>query len=117
MSGYASFDLPDADGRVISGVFHIEQESRGALCGLVLDGGEKPVCGVTAVLFERDGDICRPVAHTFTDEAGRFLFGPLKTGAHYTVRLWVGEGERPAKPETERDSREVYERYKGLYEK
>lgn len=121
MYGYCSFEIPETDGRLISGVFHIERQPHGALCGLVLDGEDRPACGVCAVLFEWDGAQERPVAHAFTDERGRFVFAPLKAGLRYTVRLWVGEGasgvDQPQTACIERDSPQAYAQYKELYEK
>ena len=116
MSGYASFNIPDSNGRLVNGLFCINEEPDGALCGTVLDMEDKPIPDVTAILFEyREGESC-PVAYAFTDNEGRFIFGPLKKGAKYTVRLWSGRNILSDNREAERDTEELYEKYKGLYE-
>ena len=32
-----------------------------------------------------------PVSHTFTDEHGEFVFGPLCPGKEYALEIWVNE--------------------------
>lgn len=32
-----------------------------------------------------------PVSHTFTDEYGEFVFGPLCPGKQYAIDIWVND--------------------------
>ena len=33
----------------------------------------------------------KPVSHTFTDEDGEFVFGPLCPGKKYAVQIWANQ--------------------------
>lgn len=66
-------------------------DNRSIISGMVTDKCGNPVCNAVVQLYEIDkrcsGNI-KPVTHTFTDEFGAFLFGPLCPGMCYGVKVW-----------------------------
>ena len=71
----------------------LPEDNRNVIYGIVKDCYKDPVCDAVVKLIEvecRMGkDIRKPVSHTFTDENGEFVFGPLCHNKMYEIQLWV----------------------------
>ena len=67
-------------------------DPRGVISGRVLDCCNKPIKNATLKLFEKTckDELC-PITHTFTDEDGFFLFGPLCPCATYVIKIFIEE--------------------------
>jgi hypothetical protein len=70
----------------------LEKETRSVIHGVVVDNNKFPVKDAVVKLFEMpDKENCCnliPITHTFTDECGQFIFGPLASGRHYVIKVW-----------------------------
>ncbi|MCY6483165.1 hypothetical protein OW763_02195 [Clostridium aestuarii] len=79
----------------IEAVIKVEHEPRAALNGIVLDWKDKPVKNAVVKLFERNKCDCgcklKPITHTFTDECGQFIFGPLDPKKCYVIKVWFND--------------------------
>ena len=71
----------------------LPEDNRSVIYGIVKDCYQDPVCDAVVKLVEI---VCecgkeerRPVSHTFTDENGEFVFGPLCANRFYEIEIWV----------------------------
>lgn len=74
-------------------VLKIKRENRGLIRGVVVDECGRIVKDACVNLFEVEKkkehtELC-PLSHTFTDEYGQFLFGPLCPEKRYAIKVWV----------------------------
>lgn len=71
----------------------LPEDNRNVIYGIVRDCYKDPIKDAVVKLIEvecRMGkDIRKPVSHTFTDENGEFVFGPLCANRLYEVEIWV----------------------------
>ena len=71
----------------------IPEDNRGVIYGVVKDCCQEPVKDAVVKLIEVICDCGkeerRPVSHTFTDEDGEFVFGPLCPNRFYEIQIWV----------------------------
>ena len=71
----------------------IPEDNRSVIYGVVKDCYQEPVCDAVVKLIEVVCDCGkeerRPVSHTFTDENGEFVFGPLCANRFYEIEIWV----------------------------
>jgi len=100
MSQLAKFDFRIAPNQQFDATIKIPKDDRGAIHGLVVDECNKPIEDAVVKLYEVEGKWdckktdCRklcPLTHTFTDECGHFLFGPLCANKSYCVKIWVND--------------------------
>ncbi len=70
-------------------------DNRNVIYGVIRDCYKEPVCDAVVKLIEV---VCecgkeerRPVSHTFTDEEGEFVFGPLCPDKKYEINFWVDQ--------------------------
>lgn len=90
----------DVDG-VISGgkQFDLDitlpDDNRDVIYGVVRNCCKEPVCDAVVklveVVYDCGREERRPVGHTFTDEDGEFVFGPLCPGKKYAIQIWVND--------------------------
>lgn len=90
----------DVDG-VISGgkQFDLDitlpEDNRDVIYGVVKDCFKEPVRNAVVKLVEvaceHGKEERRPIGHTFTDEEGEFVFGPLCPGKEYAIQIWVND--------------------------
>ena len=70
----------------------LPEDNRGVLFGIVKDCYKEPVKDAVVKLVEVDYKYgkkeLKPVSHTFTDENGDFVFGPLCPGKKYAIQIW-----------------------------
>lgn len=71
----------------------LPEDNRSVIYGVVKDCYQEPVCDAVVKLVEV---VCEcgkeerlPVSHTFTDENGEFVFGPLCPNRFYEIEIWV----------------------------
>lgn len=90
--------IVDVDGHIATGKqfdldIVVPEDNRGVLYGVVRDCYQEPVKDAVVKLIEVDcekgKEERKPVTHTFTDEDGEFVFGPLCPDKKYEVQIWV----------------------------
>ena len=98
MSQLARFDFRMEPEQQIDVVIKIPEETRGVIHGVVVDENQHVVQDAVVKLFEvgdhsTNDSLCvlRPITHTFTDECGQFLFGPLCPDRFYAIKIWVND--------------------------
>lgn len=73
----------------------LPEDNRSVIYGVVKDCYQDPVKDAVVKLIEV---VCecgkeerRPVSHTFTDDNGEFVFGPLCANRFYEIEIWVDQ--------------------------
>lgn len=70
----------------------LANDHRDVIYGIVKDCFKEPVRDAVVKLVEVDFKVgkkeLKPVSHTFTDEEGEFVFGPLCPGKKYAIQIW-----------------------------
>ena len=88
----------DVDGFIENGKqFDIEikgpKDNRDVVFGVIKDEYGEPIEDAVVKLIEVDRFMGKkerkPVSHTFTDEDGEFVFGPLCPNRSYEIQFWV----------------------------
>ena len=74
--------------------FLLSDDKREVIFGTVKNCFKEPVKNAVVKLieidFDKEGRKKRfPVSHTFTDEYGEFVFGPLCSNKYYEVEIWA----------------------------
>lgn len=86
------FDICPKPSEQLELTVKIPEEKRSVLHGIVKDCNDEIVKDAVVKLFEltNPSDPCsaKPLTHTFTDEYGQFLFGPLYPNKHYLIKVW-----------------------------
>lgn len=81
--------------RYIDATIETGDDKRGVIYGRVIDKKNKPVCDavVKLVILQDPSDPLSilPITHTFTDEYGQFLFGPLPPDKTYLIKIWYDD--------------------------
>ena len=71
----------------------LPEDNRGVLFGVIKDCYKEPVKDAVVKLIEVDcehgKEERKPVSHTFTDEEGEFVFGPLCPDKKYEIQIFV----------------------------
>jgi len=84
------FSIVPCENEQIDAVIKVCKENRSVFYGVVLDECDEPIEDAVVKLLEKDEDGClEPKYHTFTDEDGQFLFGPLNPGVEYVIKVWI----------------------------
>ncbi len=91
----------DIDGFVSNGKqFDIDitlpEDNRNVIYGTIKNRYKDPIKNAVVKLIEivigKDGRKTRiPITHTFTDENGEFVFGPLCPDKDYAITIWVND--------------------------
>ena len=90
--------IVDVDGHIATGKQYdldivLPEDDRSVLYGVVKDCHKEPIKDAVVKLIEVDFSCGKPerkpVSHTFTDEHGEFVFGPLCANRLYEVEIWV----------------------------
>ena len=89
------FDFCPRENEQIEVYIKVPEEKRSVIHGVVKDWRNKVVKDAVVKLFEEvpKGDECdlKPITHTFTDECGQFLFGPLYAHKKYVIKVWFDD--------------------------
>lgn len=89
--------LVDIDGFIAEGKQYdlditLPNDHRDVIYGVVKDCFKEPVKEAVVKLVEVDYKFgkkeLKPVSHTFTDDEGEFVFGPLCPGKKYAIQIW-----------------------------
>ena len=74
---------------------NLPEDNRGVIFGVINDCYKEPVKDAVVKLVEVDYEkgekIRKPVSHTFTNEYGEFVFGPLCPDRKYAIDVWVNK--------------------------
>lgn len=91
MSGrIASCDIKTGSNEQIEAVIRLPEEKRSVIFGTVLDSKGNPVKDAVVKLLEV-AEGCKypyPLTHTFTDNHGQFLLGPLCPNTKYMLKIY-----------------------------
>ena len=81
-----------ADGKQFDLDITLANDHRDVIYGIVRDCFKEPVRDAVVKLVEVDFKFgkkeLKPVSHTFTDDEGEFVFGPLCPGKKYAIQIW-----------------------------
>ena len=73
----------------------LPEDNRNVIYGIIKDCYKEPIADAVVKLIEVDcehgKEERKPVSHTFTNEAGEFVFGPLCPHKVYEINIWVNE--------------------------
>ena len=91
----------DVDGLIANGKqfdldIRLPEDGRDVVFGTIKNTFKEPVNNAVVKLIEvdfgKDGKKRRlPISHTFTNEHGEFVFGPLCPGKKYAIDIWVND--------------------------
>ena len=90
-SRLVKFEFCPKENEQIEAVIKVPEELRSVIHGVVVDCRNKPIKDAVVKLLEvLPGNPCRmkPLTHTFTDDCGQFLFGPLQPNRKYALKVW-----------------------------
>ncbi len=72
---------------------NLPEDNRNVIYGVIKDCYKEPVedavVKLIEVCYEFGKEVRKPVSHTFTDENGEFVFGPLCPDKSYELQIWV----------------------------
>lgn len=72
---------------------NLPEDNRNVIFGVIKDRYDEPVKDAVVKLVEVDcekgEEERKPVSHTFTNEYGEFVFGPLCPDRKYALDIWV----------------------------
>lgn len=90
----------DVDGFIAKGKqfdldITLPNDNRDVIFGVIRNCFKEPVENAVVKLLEVECKMGKeerkPVSHTFTDENGEFVFGPLCPGKEYAIQIWVDD--------------------------
>lgn len=86
--------IVDVDGFIETGKQYdldlkLPEDDRNVVYGIIRDSKRKPIEDAVVKLVEVTKSGRKPVSHTFTDEEGEFVFGPLCPNKSYSIEIWV----------------------------
>ena len=71
----------------------LPEDNRDVIYGVIKDCFKEPVrdavVKLTEIVYDCGKEERRPIGHTFTDEEGEFVFGPLCPDRHYALQIWA----------------------------
>ena len=86
------FSIKPEENEQIDAIIKMPEEHRSVIHGVVLGSDDKPVMDAVVKLFtvkdSSDAYSLCPITHTFTDDCGQFLFGPLCPEIEYVIKVW-----------------------------
>ena len=92
--------LVEVDGFIESGRqfdvdVNLPEDNRNVIFGVIKDCYDDPIKDAVVKLvevdFEKGEKIRKPVSHTFTNEYGEFVFGPLCPDRKYAIDVWANK--------------------------
>lgn len=86
MSSNLKFFFKAVPGERIETALTLPEDDRSAISGIVHLSDGTPV--VSAMVLLCDAETHEPIAQAFTDETGRFLFGPLASEHLYYIHIY-----------------------------
>lgn len=91
-------DIVEVDGFIEAGKqfdidINLPEDNRNVIFGIIKDSCDEPVKDAVVklieVVYEKGEEERKPVSHTFTNEHGEFVFGPLCPDRKYAIDIWV----------------------------
>lgn len=82
-----SFYVKPVSHEVVETTVSLSVDKRPALIGTVVDTAQNPVSDALVTFYSADTPSA-PIGALYTDEMGRFSFGPLEPGKLYHVRVF-----------------------------
>ncbi len=74
---------------------NLPEDERNVIYGVIKDCYHDPVKDAVVKLVEieheKGEEVRKPVSHTFTDEYGEFVFGPLCPDKKYAIDVWANK--------------------------
>ena len=85
-----------ADGKEFDIDIVLPKDNRNVIFGTIKDVYKEPVENAVVKLIEvkcdKNGKKERlPISHTFTNDSGEFVFGPLCSDKEYAIDIWVND--------------------------
>ena len=85
-----------ADGKQFDLDITLPKDNRNVIFGTIRNAYKEPIEDAVVKLIEikygKDGNKERlPISHTFTNESGEFVFGPLCPDKEYAIDFWVND--------------------------
>jgi hypothetical protein len=92
-SRLTKFKFKPEENEQIEAIVKVPREKRSIIHGIVKDYDNKLVKDAVVKLFElvNPPHNIRPITHTFTDECGQFIFGPLLPNKCYVIKVWIND--------------------------
>ena len=94
-SRFVKFEFTPEENEQIEVNVKLPEEPRSVIHGIVRDHKNKLVKDAVVKLFEVTSSnkpcAVKPITHTFTDDCGQFLFGPLCPHKRYLIKIWVND--------------------------
>lgn len=95
---YEKKHIVDIDGFIEKGKqfdleIKLDEDRRNVIYGIVKDSCHEPVKDAVVKLIEVTKKERKPVSHTFTNEDGEFVFGPLCPDKKYAINIWANRVE------------------------
>jgi len=69
----------------------LPDDRRNVVSGVIRDSFREPVEDAVVDLVEIENHERKPVSHTFTNEHGEFVFGPLCPDRNYEILIWANK--------------------------
>lgn len=92
MHPFVDIDGFIAEGKQFDLDITLANDHRDVIYGVIRDCFKEPVKEAVVKLVEVDYKYgkkeLKPVSHTFTDDNGEFVFGPLCPGKKYAIQIW-----------------------------
>lgn len=85
------FEFIPGENEEIKANIIVPKETRSIIHGVVRCEDGEVIKDAIVRLFEvnyKNKNSLKPIANTFTDEDGEFLFGPLCIKKHYVIKVW-----------------------------
>ena len=92
-AGLVKFNFKTRPNEQIEAVIKVPEEVRSVIHGIVKNFKGEFVKDAVVKLLEVEHYTLtkckvKPLTHTFTDECGQFLFGPLEPCKEYMIKIW-----------------------------
>lgn len=89
------FEFNSEENEQIEATIIVPKETRSVIHGVVKDYKNCIIKNAVVKLFKVVEHFekykLKPIGHTFTDESGEFLFGPLTPKVNYVIKVWVND--------------------------
>lgn len=87
------FKFKPEENEQMEAIIKVPKESRSIIHGIIKNYNEKVVENAVVKLYEviKPQQKLKPITHTFTDECGQFIFGPLCSNKQYVIKIWIND--------------------------
>lgn len=87
------FKFKPEENEQMEAIIKIPKESRSIIHGIIKNSNDKLIENAVVKLYEttKSQKKLKPLTHTFTDECGQFIFGPLCSNKQYVIKIWIND--------------------------